>query len=88
MDIGWLSSGTRLGLERLTAVESPMPDGGDGSSFIFLNRVLADRVASGCRISGSGLIFMPTSNRFVMFASQHVICTFFDGTLIMSSSVT
>lgn len=35
--------------------------------------VLADRVANGARISGSGFIFKFESRRFVIFESQHVL---------------
>lgn len=82
-----------IGFDRVVTVVTVVSlllilDGGDGSNFTFLNRVLADRVASGCLTSGSGLIFMVTSIRFGMFASQHGTCTFFVGTLIISSSVT
>lgn len=64
-----------------------------GSILIFLNRVLADRVDNGARISGSCLIFKPDSSRFVIFESQHEVevdCGggFFTLTAIASSSVT
>lgn len=75
---------------------SPIGGGVGGSIFTFLNRVLADLVASGARISGSDLIFKPTSSRLVMFESQQVLDAdednggggFFIFTAIVSSSVT
>lgn len=64
-----------------------------GSILIFLYLVLADRVDSGARISGSCLSFSVASSRFVMFESQHILEDdggggFFTLTVIVSSSVT
>lgn len=75
--------------------EGGADDGGGvgGSILIFLYRVLADRVESGARISGSCLSFNVASSLFVIFESQYELeddCGggFFTLTAIVSSSVT